>query len=533
MKYEEKLWNKHDLLHERYRRQYETTSNLLEMLTKMQSASKEYSKVMKNIFQKNLQVTESADSTLGRSLECLKFDFSLQANEFNEMGDFMKTKVIDPIKEIIDSSYTKEKEKYNELKKSLNQYASSLSYLEKAHNKFKLSGESAERSTLFAKQLKFSLANDIEKDKSYQKAKSTLLEAQENEKYYITQLDAANKCRKDAIEKQTSLLQMYQGIDKELGYGLKNLICIYVATVKKVVSSILLDLESLGDKWQNIIIENDMQSFIDKNASNLVPDSEIKFEAYKPNLNPEVPINNQIEIPFEVIFELKSYLKDVLPSFDLALEEKKSKIRKLSLKVFTSNNDFVFSPEEKNQLLEYCKDQQSRHIFLYTLNKQRTTGRFARSARLMQDLKDIVNTILAISEPEKDYNSAKNCIILSQTFYIEEKGEKKYLFESIMNNKWLTSNEFWYGVIEKMIQMEFERSEKDNKEIISHESEEDKKKRISNIAFSQVLPYTNNMLDFKMDKNVILEVISKFVKEYNIEKDLEEAIVNNVKERPY
>ena len=102
-----------------------------------------------------------------------------------------------------------------------------------------------------------------------------------------------------------------------------------------------------------------------------------------------------------------------------------------------------------------------------------------------------------------------------------------------MNNKWLTSNEFWYGVIEKMIQKEFERNEKDNKDIISHESEEDKKKRISNIAFSQVLPYTNNMLDFKMDKNVILEVISKFVKEYNIEKDLEEAIVNNVKERPY
>ena len=69
MKYEEKLWNKHDLLHDRYRRQYETTSNLLEMLSKMQSASKEYSKVIKNIFQKNLQVTENADSTLGRSLE--------------------------------------------------------------------------------------------------------------------------------------------------------------------------------------------------------------------------------------------------------------------------------------------------------------------------------------------------------------------------------------------------------------------------------------------------------------------------------
>ena len=61
----------------------------------------------------------------------------------------------------------------------------------------------------------------------------------------------------------------------------------------------------------------------------------------------------------------------------------------------------------------------------------------------------------------------------------------------------------------------------------------DLKKRISNIAFSQVLPYSNNMLDFKIDKNEILEVVNKFIKQYNIEKDLEETIVNNVKERKY
>ena len=41
------------------------------------------------------------------------------------------------------------------------------------------------------------------------------------------------------------------------------------------------------------------------------------------------------------------------------------------------------------------------------------------------------------------------------------------------------------------------------------------------------------MLDFKIDKNEILEVVNKFIKQYNIEKDLEETIVNNVKERKY
>ena len=165
---------------------------------------------------------------------------------------------------------------------------------------------------------------------------------------------------------------------------------------------------------------------------------------------------------------------------------------------------------------------------------QRTTGKFARSARLMQDLKDIVTQILEISEIENDYESAKNCIILSQTFYIDDKDHNKiYLFESIIDNKWLTSTEFWYGVIECMIDQEFQKNESSNKEINAKETEEEKAKRISNIAFSQVLPYTNNMLDFKMDKNVILEVINSFVEKYKIESDFAEAIINNVKERNY
>ena len=130
-----------------------------------------------------------------------------------------------------------------------------------------------------------------------------------------------------------------------------------------------------------------------------------------------------------------------------------------------------------------------------------------------------------------DYESAKNCNILSQTFYIDDKDHNKiYLFESIIDNKWLTSTEFWYGVIECMIDQEFQKNESSNKEINAKETEEEKAKRISNIAFSQVLPYTNNMLDFKMDKNVILEVINSFVEKYKIESDFAEAIINNVKE---
>ena len=529
MKYEDKLWHKHDLLHDRYRSRYDTVLGVLEMLSKMQTAAKDYSRSLTSLTSKKIDIFKSFGSSLGKGLDGVQFNLSIQADEFSEMAEMMKSKVIEPVRTMMEAEYVKEKNSFNEMKKILGQYANSLVTLDKLQGKYKLSADIAEKSLVFAKQLKFSLANDIEKDRSYQKAKSNIVEAQENEKYYVNHVEVANKCRLEAIDKERNLLQMYQNFDQEMGDGIKNLICFFIATVKKMLSSILLDLESLGDKWQSINLGKDMKTFIDANASNLFPDEEIKFNAYVPSVSIDNPPNNQIEIPFEVISELKSNLKDVAPDFDLALEEKKSKIRKLSLKVFTSNNDFVFSPEEKSQLLDYCKDQTSRKIFLSTLNKQRTSGRYARSARLMKDLTDIVNTILAISEPEKDYDSAKSCIILSQTFYIEEKGSKKYLFEAIINNKWMKSKEFWDEVIERMIQKEFERNKIKN----FTSTDEDTKKRISNIAFSQVLPYSNNMLDFKMDKKEILEVVEAFSKKYSIEKDLFDAIVNNVKDRKY
>lgn len=60
MEFEKTLWNKHDMLHERYRRQYEFSYNLIDMLTKMQNAAKDYSKTIKNIYQKNLTITEDS-----------------------------------------------------------------------------------------------------------------------------------------------------------------------------------------------------------------------------------------------------------------------------------------------------------------------------------------------------------------------------------------------------------------------------------------------------------------------------------------
>jgi hypothetical protein len=534
MNYEDILWNKFEKLHERYKHQYEGLTNLIDMLSRMQTAGKEYSKTLKWIYNKNLPICEDKNTTQGRALESLRMDFSIQADEFDEMSDTMRTKVIEPCRVLVDQTYLKEKERYNDLKKALYNYTCSVSAMEKTRSKFETSAVASEKTTLSAKKVKYSVASEIEKEKIGHTARLALVDAQEKEKAYKTSLDLANKLRVESIEKQKLMLQTYRNIEKEVGNQIKSLLCFYIASFKKMVSSILLDLESLSDKFKAIKLEDDLNIFLDKHKCDDKPDPEIQFIPYKPEIDPDA-IHANPEIPFEVINDLKSFLTNIMPEFNITLEEKKSKIRKLSLKVFTSNKDFVFSKDEKDQLIEFIKDKTSRSIFLFTLNKQRTTGKFARSERLLKDLTDIINTILEIAQPEKDYQSAKNCIILSQTFYIEDKSKNKkiYLFESIKHNEWLNSKEFWEGVIESMIQEEKTKNEIATKELLAIENEEQKQTRISNIAFSQVLPYSNNMLDFQIDKKIIFEVVNSFVKKYNINKDLEEAIVMNVKERVY
>lgn len=445
------------------------------------------------------------------------------------MSEYLKNKITEPSKTLVDQTYYEEKSSYNELKKSLSRYNDAKYYVEKAKTKFFTQAQGAEYATIETKRLDERICSPVEKEKSSQKMTSLLKEAQESEKYYQSLIQKANEQRVDSINKQNAFLELCQSIDTNLGSNFKTIVCYYIAAIKKLCSSILLDIDALSDKFKNIEIDQDIQNFIEKNKDEQKPEGEILFEPYKPMTDPYE--SGKAEINFQIIKEIKNYLNGVLPDFVIEKEEFLSRMRKLSKKVFTINLDL--SKEEQEELHNLIQEKEKRQIFLRTLNKQRTTGKFARQERIMNYLRDILNSILEISEKDQDFGSAKNCIILSQTFYSEDKGEKHYLFESIKDNKWLKSKEFWSGLIDLMIDEEFQKNESSSKEVNDQETEQEKKRRISNIAFSQVLPYSNNMLDFRLDKKDILEVVESYIKKYDIEKDLAAAITDNINERKY
>ena len=161
------------------------------------------------------------------------------------------------------------------------------------------------------------------------------------------------------------------------------------------------------------------------------------------------------------------------------------------------------------------------YYFLIVLSKLRTNNRFQQKNQIIDLLGDILNDILKVAENDKLYENAKNCVILSQTFYYEENNVKHYLLEKIVKNKWLTSVDFWTNFIDKMIDQEINKFLSNHLEVKksqilngSDEINDKMKLKISELLFSQLLPYVNNMNEFKLDLKSIVYVTEFFCEKY-------------------
>ena len=215
-------------------------------------------------------------------------------------------------------------------------------------------------------------------------------------------------------------------------------------------------------------------------------------------------------------------------------EMKKKRLRYLCFKIFQPNSNISFDSEEKKELLEYMKENICRKYFLIILSKQRIRGKFKRSKKLLEELAEIFDFLLDIAENNKDFESARNCMILGQTFYCECKNNndgkiyQKYLIKFIKNDKWYKKKEFWEEMIEFMIETEIKKNI--NLNLKNYNNPVLRQRTLANVGFSQILPYTQNMLDLNFSKEQVTEIAKKFIEKYKLEDSFAEVIYNNIKE---
>ena len=533
IQYDEHLWGKVDFLHERYHREHNYMNHFLEMITKFQLACSDFSKNIKNVLNKNLVLADSKESTLYKSMDSFRKCLLTHSQVFNETNESFKSTIIDPITKSINETFLKEKELYNHYTKNLSIYNNSKNSLQKVHHEFENRAKECENLVYNAKKSKmYSLASQEQILKLESKATESIANTALSEDKYINILGETNKARENEINSQKKIQNMYQNIDNDFYSKIKLMFGIFITSLKKMYTGIAIEIDSLADKFNRISIEKDIKDFIEKNKTDAKPDKPICFIPYKPaadsinysKISSKRKDSVDLDVSLEVIKTFQKIFKHIRTDLNMDDERKKNRLRLLSNQLFKIENNNNFTKKEKDELFGYLKEQKWRNYFIKFLSKLKTKG-FKNNDVVLKDLIEVFSHILELSEKEKDYDSAQNCIILSQTIYNENKSKKKdYLIDYIRNNKWINSIEFWEGIIDYMIQKEITK----NDEINKNKDEKEKKSNNKNIVFSQVFSYTNNMAEFNIKIEDIISLIEKFSKKYEIEQEMVNSIIDNV-----
>jgi hypothetical protein len=392
--------------------------------------------------------------------------------------------------------------------------------MEKNKNIYHSSAGIAEKSTIYLKDLviKKKLNNDniinqqIEISENESKNRLTIMS--KDCEAYVKSLDYVNNMRIKLNNKQTKLLKLYEELEKQD----KNLYSKVMEIIRKYQRKIL---DFTGEKIsftegiiKSINIERDIRELVESLRSREKPEEKIPYIHYPTEIDfDKCNDSKDYKVVNEVVKTIKKYSNNVFTDYDEALEEKKNKMRDLINKFFDMNR--TTDLEDRKNIIEYLKDERTHGLFLIVLSKLRTNNRFCREKSLIDLLSEILMMILDVAEKKKDYVSAKNCIILSQTFYYndESKPDKKaYILENIKKHTWLKSISFWKDFILLMILKEFKKLEEmntnDNIIIAKNKNiSESVKPKIGEVLFSQLLPYIGNMNEFNVDKKLIIKIL--------------------------
>lgn len=532
--FERYLWNKYQPLHDRLTNKISYLSKVLASFNEIYHVKKEYYKSIKPLMNNEIPPCKEEDH-MKEVITIVK-----NANDkYNEYEKQMYTEIIKNIKDLIDKM-KKEKNLYDDYVNSLALYNDEKKKMENLKKIYHQSAQIAEKSTLYLKELviKKKLNNEplINKqiDLSENESKNRLSSMSKDCTAYISSLDKTNKSRAELNQKQSILLKTYQNLEKEDKTLYAKIMDIIHAYQKKILDYTGEGYNKTEALQKNIDIDRDMRKLIEELRSRDKPEEEIPYVHYPTEIDfDKCSDTKDYKVCNEMVQTIKKYHNRVFTDYDEKLEDKKNKMRELIYKFFDMNK--VCDSEDRKQLLEYIKDERTHELFLIVLSKLRTNNRFCREKHLIELVSEILITILNTAQKNNNYNSAKNCVILSQTFYyLDESKKKVYIVDKIKNHPWISSMKFWKDFILIMILKEFKKLENMNPEsklVISKNRNvtDNVKPKIGEILFSQLLPYVGNMNEFGIEKKYIIKIINDINKRFNyINKANFESIINIV-----
>lgn len=371
---------------------------------------------------------------------------------------------------------------------------------------------------------------------------------------YKNNLDDLNKIRESFNNAQKILLEenykeffkneakLFDSIKKNFSTVQKSNFDFSSSTFEKYKTKKESKKEKSENEFKFIINEiNNYKSLEAPEDKIIIVDYHLKHKQYviDPDCRPE-DVVQAYQISENLVKTFRKYVKENFPEIGLQVQEAYLDLPEIFHQFFGLK--VVITEELKKKMLKLLKEDISLYRqLLIELGRLRADGKLFSSKEHIEFISILLLEILKICEKKVDLKAAKDCILLSQTYYIlnEKNNEKIYAFEKIKKYKWIRSTKFWRDFLELYINIEFKKFEemyeldvklKDNPEL-----KQKMKTKVTEVLFSCLVPYVNNMMELNLDKRIILILIDEILDKYKYMDDgsklnLEKFISNSPEE---
>lgn len=251
-------------------------------------------------------------------------------------------------------------------------------------------------------------------------------EAKDSEHQYISNLSTCNTYKKFYVEKIEEILDSFQTMEVDYNKFMKKVLVDYNNELlnfhKECISNLEKDLVIL----EKADPDNDILLMINKHQTNILPPTKLEYVPYQTQSD-KLKIMKSIDMSISSanisVNELTSNIRNFMKS--TFLTEVPDSDNQQELKVFNEIKGILnaswdgraIDEADKKAFSKQMKEKIFRKYFLTCLNKFRINGMFILGSKAYSNIVDLLNRLLDICNIEKDFESMKFCMILSQTFY--------------------------------------------------------------------------------------------------------------------
>ena len=536
--YKEGLWMYFYSIKEKFLFDRAKAKSLLYIISQKNSIEYEYSENLKclynqfkcqydsddNSFNNKINIESTLNASINALINNLKYESELYSAHSRDVFDT----IIKPMESFIMNQYEINYELIALMESYEKEFKLVNQILDQKENIFHNGGKSVEVAMNKLEQIKnknlsknkediFKLEEDGSDEEFFEKYSEMVKNNSEMAKLlqieYLEYLKKANEEREKYIKLCEHIYDQVQNLDEEFIKMMKNQLKLLIDKEINLIENINNNKINIMQFIEKINIENDINSFINSKLTKFYPPRPFQYIEYNQDMflraHKEYKYSMQNVISLKIMENLKQLFKYEKPKEEKEKEDNLNFINDTVNEIWDGNN------YNKNKVEILFKEHIYRLRFLQVLNQFRVEGIFILQLSSFQNFCMTLSSLLDMSVEDEDYECIKLCMILSQTFYLQDEEKKVLLQSGISLNKIWHEKKFWENIIEYSISDEINFSK--GYMIFLEEDYKLREKRVESSIISNLITFLFNMKLFGYSEKESRIIIDEFIDKYKID----------------